>query len=140
MKLDLNDLLPVEAPFELSNGKKYTLKKFSLAVQIWMQQNFGGVDNIEAIFREQKLKEISEIVFYLLKEKGEFRTIEEFQEIICTQKDRVEILTALLKTIGISQPIMEQVTSGEAISLGQQTGAQVTTSLPANTDTPLTNS
>lgn len=127
MKLDLNDLQPAEAPFSLSNGKTYTLKKFTLATQIWLQRKFGQ-ENIQGIFTELKIPEISEIVFYLLKDKQDFKTVEDLQENIVTQKDRVELIQALLTTIGLSQPVLEKLNESEAQSPSQPIGAQATTS------------
>lgn len=110
MKLDLNDLKPKECLLELSDfpGKKYTVKKFSLAMQIWMRDRFGP-EGIGGIFKNQKLPEISEIVHHLLKDTSDFPTLESFQEAIVTQQDRVNVLTAVLETIGISQPVIKKL-------------------------------
>lgn len=110
MKLDLNDLQPTEAQFELSTypGKAHTLKKFSLAVQVWIEKRFGK-ENVDAIFSDQRVGDISEIIYFMLKDKIDFPSLEVFQESIVTQKDRVQIYDALFKSIGISQPILEKL-------------------------------
>lgn len=130
MKLDLNDLKPEEATFELTGkpGVKITLKKFSLAAQIWVRERFGADSDLKGIFENQKIPEISEIAFYLIKDKSLFKNIEDFQEAVLVQKDRIELLTAMLATIGISQPIIEHLSKesaeGNEQSLSQPTGAQ----------------
>jgi hypothetical protein len=130
--INLDDLKPAEATFVLSEfpGKTFTLKKFSLAARIWVNQRFGK-DNIPKIFERQSLSEISEIVFYLLKDKATIPTLEDFQENIVTQKDNVAVMQALLTTIGISEPVIENlkksIDQGNAPSLSQPTGAQSTT-------------
>jgi hypothetical protein len=110
MKLDLNDLQPKESKIVLSEkpGKTYTLKKFSLAAQIWLRDTYGP-DKIKDIFENQRLGEIAEIAFYLMKDKSEFKTPIEFMECIVTQQDRINLIEALLETIGISQPIIDQL-------------------------------
>lgn len=131
-KLDLNDLQPQEATFQLSEheGVTFTLKKFSLRAQLWLNDRFGA-DSIKGIFENQRLAEISEVVFFLLKDRTVIKSVEELQESVVTNKDRIAIMSALLKTIGISQPVMEKITksveSGNVESLNQLIGAQSTT-------------
>lgn len=132
MKLNLNDLKPEEAVFELSEfaGQKFTLKKFSLNAQLWMNERFG-VEQVKGIFENRRLAEISEVVFFLLKDKSVITSLEQLREAIVTNQDRVAMMGALLKTIGISQPVMdklkEDVEKGNAESLNQLIGAQSST-------------
>ena len=92
MKLDLNDLKPEEATFTLSSheGVTFTLKKFSLRAQLWMNERFGQYA-IKGIFENQRLGEISELVFFLLKDKTVIKSVEELQESIVTTQDKVTI-------------------------------------------------
>lgn len=132
MKLDLNDLKPEESTFELSGfpGKVLTLKKFSLNAQIWCHEKFGK-DAIKGIFENQRLPEISELVFYLLKEKEVVSSLDVLREAVYTAKDREALLMSLLKTIGISQPVIQKLANesaqGNEQSLSLPTGAQSTT-------------
>jgi len=141
MKLDLTDLKPTEATFVLSKfpEKPMTLKPFSLNAQIWVTERFG-VPAIEGIFKDQRIGDISEIVFFLLKDKSPTPTLESFRESILTKQDKLAMMNALLETIGISQPVMAELTkaasSGNAESLNQLIGASTTTSSPPNTATP----
>lgn len=107
-KLTLNDLKPEEATFTLDAfpDTQFTLKRFSLAAQIWCRDKFGA-EKMKRIFETQSLPEISEIVFYLLKDSA--LSYEEFLEGICSYQDKVRLITALLATVGISQPVMERI-------------------------------
>lgn len=109
-KLDLEDLQPQEATFELSEypGKAFVLRKFSLAGHVWMKKRFSK-EELQSIFQTRSLPEISEFIYFLLKDKSAFPTLESLQEAIVTQKDRVAIITALLATIGLSQPVIKKI-------------------------------
>lgn len=132
MKLNLSDLKPEEATFTLDDfpDKTFTLKKFSLNAQLWMNERFG-VDQVKGIFENRRLGEISELVFFLLKDKSVITSLEAFREAITSNRDRVAMMGALLKTIGISQPVMDKlkegVETGNAESLNQLIGAQSST-------------
>ena len=138
MKLTLDDLCPLEADFELSThpGTKFTLKRFSLRAQLWMQNEFGA-ENIEGIFKNQRLPELSKVAFFLLKDKTVIKTLEDLQESVVTNKDRIALMAALLRTIGVSQPVMEaiakEVGAGNAESLNRLIGALSSTSSQPNT-------
>lgn len=108
--IDLHDLKPRTAQFELSEfpNKKLNLEKFSLLVQIWADERFGK-DAIKDIFENSKIRYVSEFVYFLLKEKEEFPTLESFQAQIATQQDRINIMKALFETIGISQPVLDKM-------------------------------
>ncbi len=111
--LNLNDLKPKEFDLELSErpGKPFTLKKFSLASQIWVSNRFQN-DNIEEIFKNQRIGDISEIAYYLIKDKHGL-SLEQFQELVVTQKDKVALIQAMLETIGISQPLIAEITKAQ---------------------------
>lgn len=111
-KFDLNDLKPVESTFKLSNGKEYTLKKFSLAAQIWMHQRFGA-EKVQQIFEKVSIPEICETVHFLMKDKSDFPTFLDLAEAITTQADRLAIVQAIIETIGISQPMIDKITAEE---------------------------
>lgn len=132
-KLDLNDLKPAEATLALSEypARIFTLKKFSLNAQIWVNERFGDPQAIQGIFKNLRIGEISEIVYFLLKEKDAFKSLDEFREAIVSPKDKVEMVNALLRTIGISQPIVDKLKkeadAGNEQSPSQLTGAPSTT-------------
>jgi hypothetical protein len=134
MSLNLEDLQPQEAEFELSayKGVKFTLRPFSLRSRIWLGKRFTQ-DQIKGIFEEQRMEEISELVFFQLKDKSVLKSVEDLQDAVQTQSDRIAMMQAMLTTIGISQPVIEQLAKRElekneaSLSQNQPTGAQSTT-------------
>lgn len=109
MKLTLDDLQPTESTFSLSHlpGKVFTLKKFSLASRIWAKQRFG--DGLKDIFQDKKIAEICELAFFLMKDKTGFADFNAFAESVVTVADQIEIMRAMLATVGISQPVIEKL-------------------------------
>lgn len=116
MRFDLEDLKPEEATFTLSEkpGVKLTLCKFSLRVQIWTHQHFGK-ERLEGIFTDRAIPEMAEIVYFMLKDKTEFPTLDAFMDGIVTQADRVSIISALMTSVGVSQPVIEKLAKGNTL-------------------------
>ena len=133
MKLTLNDLCPKETTLEL-NGKKYELKRFTLRAQAWAFDKYGP-DKLNDLLSKQHLPTVAEILHYLLKDKTDFPTAEDLMECVATQHERVSLFTALLETIGISQPILDKILKeeGESVPSKKSTGRKSTTSSQANT-------
>lgn len=125
MKFSLDDLDPKESQFQLSAFKDitFTLKPFSLRAQIFLKQRFGE-EAIQGMFTHQKMPELSEVIFFLLKDKSVITTLEDLQESILTQKDRVAVMTALFETIGLSQPVLEKLTATEDAVGNEQSPSQ----------------
>lgn len=108
--LKLEDLKPQTALLKLSTlgETELTLKVFSLADRIWLQQKYGKAE-IEGIFSEQRLIEMAEIAHHLLVDKTQFKTFLEFADKIVTIQDQIELTQALLKTIGIDEPLIKKL-------------------------------
>lgn len=119
MPLELSDLKPVESSFVLSDhpGKKFTLRKFALDAQIWLQRAYQE-DQIKEIFRDQKIKELSRIAYFLLKDKSEFPKLALFRQAIVTYQDRVALIAALIQTVGVSQPVIKKLNDEEVAKRG----------------------
>lgn len=113
--LKLEDLVPAEQSFELSEkpGKIYVLRKFSLREQIWIRERFKTPEKVNEVFRTSDLVAISEIAHHLLKDKTDFPTFIDFAACIVTHKDKVDVMKAMLGTIGISQPIFSELEQAE---------------------------
>ncbi len=145
MKLDLTDLKPQTAKFTLSEHPDvvFELKKFDLNARIWLHNKFKQ-DEIKAFFANQSMPEISEVVFYLLKNKELIPTLYDLRASVVTQTDIAAIFQALLTTIGISEPVvdklMKEAHAGNAQSLNQLIGAESMTSSQPSTDIPLSSS
>lgn len=126
--INLEDLTRTPSEFTLSNGKKFTLRPCNLADESWMQRTFGK--DLEMIFKEIKVEEISRIVFHMMEpeSKAEFSPVEIkevdedgitsitkiggvalFRTLVVDTKDKMAILQALLETIGVSRPVQDQL-------------------------------
>lgn len=113
--LNLEDLQPVEASLVLSEkpGKTYTLKKFSLSARIWIRKEFPE-DKIKEIFENRSIPEIAKIAHYLLKDKSDFQTFEDFTDAVVTTKDQVALVRALLSVIGIDDEMIKSLSEDKA--------------------------
>jgi len=61
--LSLNDLCPEDSEFTLSDsGKTYTIRKFTLADQAWLQRTFGGTNAVQQAFAD--VESLIRIVFH----------------------------------------------------------------------------
>jgi hypothetical protein len=158
--IKLEELIPKPAEFTLrATGRTYTLRPFSLEDRVWVNQTFG--DQVEAIFREVRMKEIARIVFHQFddKTKKEFRAqdvqivdedgeehterlggVDLLCKIIQGYDEQIAIYSALMQTFGISQPLMEEMAAEVDSEKTQKkrdeelkTGEKSSTSLPAST-------
>ena len=110
MPLSLFELSPQEATFSLSgeNGKTFTLCRWSLRVRAWASSKYTN-EGLKQIFTEQKITEIAEMAFFMLKEKDQFKTQDDFFDAIVTIQDQINIIMALLKSIGIGEPEIQKI-------------------------------
>lgn len=119
--LKLEDLNPKEANFAMEDypGKIFTLKRFSMNDRIFVNQRWPDPKEVEKIFSELRLAEISEIAFRLLKEKEFFKDLEDFREHLVTVQDIHAVLSGVLETIGVSEPLMNEMAA--ALTAGKKT-------------------
>lgn len=116
LPLTLSDLKPAEAVFKLSTlpNTELTLCRWSLRVRGWAVDKFGA-ENLQSIFEKQKIQEIAEIAWYMLKEKSlfsddkELQPFDKFLDSISTIQDQISLVKALLYTIGIGEPEIEKI-------------------------------
>jgi len=110
LKLDLKDMIPQSAFFELSShpGKKFELKAYTLRVQLWAEKKYGK-EQIEKAITGSDIATLADLVFYMLVDKTCFPTIEDLLDAVVTFKDRENITTALMESIGLSQPVLEGI-------------------------------
>lgn len=134
----LEEMVPRTATIEI-NDKEYTLRKFTLSDQAWAIEKFGGADGIQRVFDTPDLKGICQMVFHQLKDEDKrdflmkritlidddgleqevsLSAVEQIMRSISGSKQATEIVIALMKTIGVSQPLLDQV---EAQSKKKQT-------------------
>ncbi len=122
--LSMDDLVPKEADLVLSShpGKTFTLKKITLFEQLYIRRKYGE-EMLGQIFTDLRVGEISEIAYYLLKDKADFPSIDDFQTAIVTSKDRVNLIAAMFETVGVSQPIIDKLNEEEKAALKKKAQA-----------------
>jgi len=108
--LDLNSLAPREVTFSLSGlpDRQLTLSKWTLRVRAWAFDKYGA-EKLKDIFENHRIVEISEIAFFMIKEKNLFKSVEDFQEMVVTTADHLTLTKALLGSVGIGEPEIEKI-------------------------------
>lgn len=108
--LDLTDLKPKEAQFELSSMKdtKLTVCAFSLRVRIHIM-NSGGLEQFYTLLKASNVPKICEVVFFMLKEKDIFENFDDFLQHILTPLDELAVVKALTYSMGVSEPKLEEI-------------------------------
>lgn len=108
--LTIDDFSPRESTFVLTSAPDapITLTPFSLRVRSWAMATFGA-DKLKDIFEKQKIEEIAKIAFFMLKDKTRFKSFDDFQEAILTPRDHLALITAVLGSVGISEPKLEEI-------------------------------
>lgn len=123
--MDLSKIKPQKSTFTLTHapGRIFTMNPINLGDEIWLDQVYG--DTIGDVFENLNIKEISRIVFRLLRpedkaffkkqtitlvnEEGEEGDVEMggvamLQSLISGWDEKIQILNALMKNIGLSRP------------------------------------
>ncbi len=72
---------------------------------------------VKEIFEKQKIEEIADMAYFMLKEKELLTTKEEFLEQICTVRDQVNVIKALLAAVGIGEPEIKKI--DDALAKGE---------------------
>lgn len=120
---------------------EFNLRPFSLKDEVWTKDKYG--DEIDAIFKEMRMKEVCEMVFRLLVEKNKLpaRHVKEYDddgvevEVLQTGPQRVmegirginhkiAVFSALMKTIGLSKPLLNEVEKKEVLEKKKDKSAQ----------------
>jgi hypothetical protein len=111
MKLNFEDLIPQRAIFKLSTIEpKLILKPWSLKVRFWALKKYGQA-RLQEIMQNQSLEELCEIAFYMLEDESKslFKDFDHFTESIQQTSDILAVSMALLNTIGVSEPAIEEM-------------------------------
>jgi hypothetical protein len=148
-KLELTDLIPEFAKFRLAatGDHEHTLRPVDLGDRAWVTRTFGSYNEIERIFARQDMEAISKIVFHQLVDKSPFAQIEEDEwdddgvkigtrkvggyrlvmRALRSPMEMIALMNALIKTVGISEPILEELKKGvEAANREEKKSAQTT--------------
>lgn len=108
-ELTLEDLSPLVAELELSTfpGETFHLNKFTLKQRIWATKKWGA-EKIQEAFAASDPEVIAEITWALLEEKERFEnSFDKFTESVVSMSDMYNLQTALLTTVGLSEPVIK---------------------------------
>ena len=131
--IPLGSICPREGKFFLSSrNKEYTLRKVNLDDQVWMKETFKDEEHIQRMMEGMDVDSLSKFAYHQLKleDKKDFlaadiedvnddgelvkrrlKGYEVFRQAASGTEEFINIYKALLHTIGISQPIIDQATS-----------------------------
>ena len=100
-KLDITDLIPEEAEFNL-NGKTYRLSRYSLQAKTHFIGKYGAKELLMQMASESSEIIYSEIAYYLLENenKKDFPTLEDFRLALINPQDQMDMIAAGTKAMG----------------------------------------
>ena len=157
----LEDLIPARATFTLKSrpGIEYALRPMDLNDQVWIKKTFGNQDALQVALQGMDVEAVTRMVYHQLEQSSrkdfvattESQVDDDGNEVTRTitgpEKLRAELswpqefmglVTVLLKTIGLSQPILDKLQI-EAVKKNEvkeaetsPTGEKYSTSSPAN--------
>ena len=129
MNIKLEDIAPMDATYTLSNGKEYTVRKFDLLDNTWIQSEFGEGDALETALRNPMA--MIRVAFHQMPsdQKKEFAAIDRevfnddtgenvkskiggwplFGESVVGPKDIQAISNAIVKAMVGSSPIADEI-------------------------------
>jgi hypothetical protein len=148
--IKLEDLIPEEVDLKIG-AKTYTLRKLNLQDEIWLNKTYGT--KLEDIFGNVEFEFISKIIFRLLKDKTDFAAeeldepqydddgniISQTTKITGPEKimralsgvhEKQDAYFALMSTIGISRPVLDEMTEEELKRLNSENKKKVTAKKP----------
>lgn len=110
INLSLEDICPAETNFHLDNfpNHVFTLSKWNLKVRSWAMKKYGPAE-LAQIFEKQKIEQIVDIAFFMLKDKSLLTNLDVFMENVCSPKDHLSIIVALLGAVGIGEAKLEEI-------------------------------
>ena len=131
--IDITKLIPEESSIEIylkDKLHKFTLRPLDLRDESWLKRKFGN--KLEAIFKNIEMESICSIIFRLIKDKSllEAIQVDDYDDdgnkisITVTGPERVmrgirgkahqiEVFRGLIKTMGISRPILSALEKEE---------------------------
>lgn len=124
--ISLDDIIPEDSSITL-DGKEYKLRAINLADRAWMNRKFGP-DHIKEVFEKLLMEEICTILFHQLEDKSDFEAhkVETYDDDgvkttvlqtgpqtlmskITSIKHQIEVIQTLMKLIGFSEPILDDL-------------------------------
>lgn len=108
--LSIDDIKPTKATLSLSSGYELTLEPWSLYIREWAITKYGA-SGLDQAFKTQSVKELSAIAYKMLEpaSRKKFETLKDFRKAVLSPRDMLNLMTAVIKTIGLSEPQMEEI-------------------------------
>ncbi len=129
MSIPISDLRPQYGKFKLAatGDTEHTLRKISLDDYQWVEDTFGMP--MELLFsdgREVRISEVIKLIYHQLEDKSPFVSevlpkfiddngdehenyrvsgLQKFRKSICGPEEQLAVVQALMKTVGLSQPV-----------------------------------
>lgn len=120
--IDLMGLAPKQAEFRLGDypNRHFTLCRWSLRVRAWAVEKYG-TDKLNAVFTNLQIGEIADIAWFMLLEKDAFNgEFVKFLDSISSTQDQLNLINALLGSVGIGEPEIEKIMAAQAKAGGKQ--------------------
>lgn len=110
LPIAIHELKPVEATFVLEGLEKpLTLCRWSLRIRAWANAKYTP-KGLEKMFLEQDIEKIADMAWFMLKEKEVFNNeMDKFLDAISSVRDQVNLIKAMLLTLGIGEPEIKQI-------------------------------
>lgn len=127
--IELEDLIPATGEFTLqaTQDQIHKLRPITLQDQVWINDKFGDGNALQKILEGTKLKELCQLIYHQLVDKTPFtaKNVEEINDegdsvrrkvtgpellaqAIVSKTEQINVYKALLKTIGVSEPMIEE--------------------------------
>ncbi len=98
--MTLDDLIPQETEITI-NGKKYLLAKYSMKAKRHFLSKYPNF--IDKLKEENNELIFSEIAYFLLKDKTDFPSFDSWEENVCSIKEQMDMVTAVMQCMGINK-------------------------------------
>lgn len=143
--LKLEDIVPSPAEFKLARtDRTYKLRPLSLDDEMWLQATFGN--NLQEVFDKVQMMEICRIAYHQMEiedkeslraqdvmlqdeegnsEKAKIGGVKLLFALIAGTSEKLEVMKAILQTIGISRPMIDELTREELQKKNQMLNEQV---------------
>lgn len=129
-RMELTDLFPETGTFKLKStgDHEHRLRPVNLIDRAWITRTFGEGNVLQAMFEKSDFASITKLVFYLLEDKSPFpageiddlgenfevvkRKVagpERIMQAIVSPAEQIAVMKALLKTIGVSEPMLDAI-------------------------------
>lgn len=128
--IELEDIIPEPGEFILrkTGDRVHRLRPINLEDHTWITKNIGDEKRVKEIMEGKDLAELCKLIYHQLEDRAQFPSRLEVQindegdeverkitgpqalaQCVVSKIDQRDLYVALLKTIGISQPILDKI-------------------------------